>query len=110
MSRTKTRTRKNPKPAPRATLPVRPAPTQPAPAPDFITEGQIRAHYEARLAGLPHTPITAWTALPDGAHQVRFPTGARLTHTVGTQTFTAYTPCPQGAHHQADITNGHQLE
>ncbi|MEU5660148.1 hypothetical protein ABZ802_31695, partial [Streptomyces sp. NPDC047737] len=31
-------------------------------------------------------------------------------HTVGTQTFTAYTPCPQGAHHQADITNGHQLE
>ena len=107
MSRsTKTRNRKTtPKPA-RAALPVREAPT----APDFITDDQIHAHYEAQLAGLPHTPITAWTPLPDGTVQIRFPSGARITHTVGTPAFTAHTPCPQGAHHQADITTGHQLK
>jgi hypothetical protein len=106
---TKTRNRKTAttKPPQRAVLPVRPTP---APEPDFITDSQIRAHYEARLADLPHTPITAWTPLPDGTHAVRFPSGARLTHTPGTPVFTAHTPCPQGAHHQAVVTNGRQLE
>ncbi|MFF2731727.1 hypothetical protein ACFVS9_27950, partial [Streptomyces sp. NPDC058008] len=89
MSRsTKTRTRKTTtKPTPRAALPARTAP-----APEFITDTQIRAHYEAQLAGLPHTPITAWTPLPNGTAQIRFPSGARLTHTAGTQVFTAHTP------------------
>lgn len=107
MSRTKTRTRKTPapKPSPRAALPVR----ETAHAPEFITEGQIRAHYEARLADLPHTPITAWTPLPDNTVQIRFPTGARITHTPGTPDFTTHTPCPQGAHHQTTITTGREL-
>ncbi|MEU6572206.1 hypothetical protein, partial [Streptomyces parvulus] len=48
--------------------------------------------------------------LPDGTHQIRFPSGARITHTAGTPVFTAHTPCPQGAHHTTDITTGHQLQ
>ena len=89
----------------RAPLPVRTAPTR-----EFITDAQIHAHYQARLAGLPHTPITAWTPLPDGTLDVRFPTGAHLTHTPGTREFTAHTPCPQGAHHTATVTSSQQLD
>ncbi|MFF2731850.1 hypothetical protein ACFVS9_28565, partial [Streptomyces sp. NPDC058008] len=48
--------------------------------------------------------------LPNGTAQIRFPSGARLTHTAGTQVFTAHTPCPQGAHHTATVTNGRELE
>ncbi|MFG2540609.1 hypothetical protein ACGFU4_35765 [Streptomyces sp. NPDC048511] len=108
MTRTKQkrRTSTTTKPAPRAALPVREA----APAPDFITEGQIRAHYQARLAGLPSPRITAWTPLPDGTHTIRFPSGAHITHTPGTRVFTAHTPCPQGAHHTATVTTGRELQ
>ncbi|WP_329047031.1 hypothetical protein [Streptomyces sp. NBC_01422] len=108
MTRTKQKRRTSTatKPAPRAAV----LPVRPAPVPDFITEGQIRAHYEARLAGLPSPRITAWTPLPDGTHTIRFPSGAHITHTPGTRAFTAHTPCPQGAHHQATVTTGRELQ
>lgn len=101
MSRTKTRRRTTPKP----TLPARPHPT-----PEFITQQQIHTAYAARLAGLPTTPITAWTPHPDGTHTAALPNGPRLTHTPGTPVFTAHIPCPQGAHHTIGITTRQQLD
>ncbi|MFJ3283343.1 hypothetical protein [Streptomyces halstedii] len=100
MSRTKTRRRTTPKP----TLPARPHPT-----PEFITDQQIHTAYAARLAGLPTTPITAWTPHPDGTHSATLPNGTHLTHQPGTAVFTAHIPCAQGAHHAVNITTAQHL-
>ncbi|MFB7222399.1 hypothetical protein [Streptomyces sp. NPDC056227] len=96
-------------PAVRAVLPVRPhTDTPPTNYPEFITEGQIKAAYAARLADLPLIPITAWTdPQPNGGIRAYFPGGASLTHTPNG--FTAITPCPNGARHIDHITNGHDL-
>ncbi|MEU8101690.1 hypothetical protein [Streptomyces rubiginosohelvolus] len=102
MSR-RTHTKKHPtatKPAARAVLPVRPATT----GPEFITEQQITAAYEARLAGLPLTPITTWAPQPNGTVRTHLPGGVSITH--GPAGFTAHTPCPNGAHHHTPVTNG----
>lgn len=93
----------------RAVLPVRPhnTDTPPSAYPEFITEAQITAAYQARLADLPLIPITAWIPLPDGGVRATFPTGASLTHTP--TGFHALTPCPNGATHHHHITNGTEL-
>jgi hypothetical protein len=95
----------------RAVLPVRPHTddTPPTQYPEFITEGQIKAAYAARLADLPLIPITAWTPLPDGSVRATFPTGASITRLPNATGFDALTPCPQGATHHHHITNGQDL-
>lgn len=106
MSR-KTHTKKRPaatKPAVLCpVLPVRPATT----GPEFISEQQMNAAYAARLHGLPLIPITAWAPLPGGTVRAHLAGGLSLTH--GPSGFTAHIPCPNGAHHQAALTNRHQL-
>ncbi|MFJ1782463.1 hypothetical protein ACIOKA_37790 [Streptomyces anulatus] len=105
----KTQTKKRPTPAPtkpatiRPVLPVRPA----TPGPEFITEQQMNAAYNARLNGLPLMPITAWAPLPDGTVRAHLPGGVSLTH--GPTGFTAHTPCPNGARHHTPIANGQDL-
>ncbi|MFF2411810.1 hypothetical protein [Streptomyces sp. NPDC058092] len=105
-------------PAVRAVLPVRPSvrpsvrphtDTPPTLYSEFISEDQIAAAYQARLADLPLIPITAWKPGAIGSVTALFPSGATLTHTAGTPGFDALTPCPQGATHHNHITNGAQL-
>ncbi|WP_329203838.1 hypothetical protein [Streptomyces sp. NBC_01435] len=88
----------------RAVLPVRPHP-----GPEFITEHQITAAYQARLANLPLIHITAWSPQPDGSVRATFPSGATLTHTPDSRGFDALTPCAQGAVHHNRVTTGHDL-
>ncbi|MFF1916179.1 hypothetical protein ACFVYE_32250 [Streptomyces sp. NPDC058239] len=101
---TRSAPKKTPITAVRAVLPVRPHTD-----PEFITEAQITAAYQARLADLPLIPITAWTPQPDGSVRAHFPSGATLTHTPDTTGFDALTPCPQGAIHHHHITTGQEL-
>ncbi|MER6602559.1 hypothetical protein [Streptomyces parvus] len=98
---TKTRTRTPKTKTTPAVLPVRPL------HPDFITQNQINAAYAARLAGLPTTPIRAWTPNPDGTVHLAFPSGNRIHHTPAG--FTAITPCATGYTHQTPIADRDQL-
>ncbi|WP_097964903.1 hypothetical protein [Streptomyces sp. or20] len=99
---TKKRTPAVKPPAVRAVLPVRPTTS-----PEFITEQQMTAAYAARLAELPHLPITAWTPQPNGTVRAHLADGISLTHAPAG--FTAITPCPNGAHHHTPVTNGQGL-
>ncbi|MGS2592077.1 hypothetical protein [Streptomyces hebeiensis] len=114
MSKTRTgKTTRTRRPKPAATT-TRPTPTPALPVrpvtPDFITVQQMTAAYTARLADLPHIPVTAWTPQPDGTLRAHLHDGTHLIHTpTGPTPFRALTPCPAGAHHDNPITTGHDL-
>ncbi|MFF8610837.1 hypothetical protein ACF06X_33565 [Streptomyces sp. NPDC015346] len=109
---TKTRTRRRtPKPAttpaPRPTLVDlrHPLPIRRIVGPPNAAQlAEARAALASATARLP-IPVLAWHATGPTAY-ARLADDTLLVHTGGhTTTFTAWTPCPNGAHHQATVTD-----
>ncbi|MFI2620450.1 hypothetical protein [Streptomyces sp. NPDC018584] len=86
----------------RAALPIRPL------GPRSQTElACARAALANATARLP-IPVTTWTALPNGLVHATLGDTV-ITHTGRAPHFTAYTPCPNGAHHTHTLTGPDDL-
>ncbi|MEW2393120.1 hypothetical protein AB0933_32640 [Streptomyces venezuelae] len=81
----------------RQALPVRPL--GPRSDTELACARAALANAEARLP----IPVTAWHADPNGQANTILGNTV-ITHTGRTPHFTAYTPCPNGAHHQHTLT------